>query len=170
MGWAEYPCPNPKIVEYLSALGRVQAEEIVALIGRRGTGKTQMATMLGAAWKSSGHTARYTTAMEMFDALKSGYNQPPGENAAVQAFMGPSLLVIDELHVRLGTPWEEIVLATIVDRRYRDLKTTVLVSNLEHDAFRESVGASIYDRIRESGAVLECNWPGFRGAEPAGGR
>lgn len=168
MGWDDYPCPNPKIVEYLGAVGRTGAEEVIAIIGRRGTGKTQMATMLGAAWKSAGRTALYATTMEMFDTLKAEYNKPDG--AGLLTFTRPSLLVIDELHVRLGTAWEEIVLTTIVDRRYRDLKTTVLVSNLEHDAFRESVGASIYDRIRESGAVLECSWPGFRGAEPAGGR
>jgi hypothetical protein len=50
----------------------------------------------------------------------------------------------------------------LLDRRYDNLNSTVLIANQDKAAFAASVGDSIVSRIHETGESIECNWPSFR--------
>lgn len=170
------------------AMGR---GSIVALVGPRGTGKTQIAVEamrlaidLGVArYRESDRpptvtlthflegVARYATAMEVFLSLKRTFaaDAEESETDAITRWVTPSLLVIDECQERGESAWEDRILTHIIDRRYRDSKDTMLISNLKPEAFAESMGSSVTDRLRETGGLIECSWKSFRGQTQGGG-
>jgi DNA replication protein DnaC len=142
---------------------------IVALVGPRGTGKTQMATELARRfipiWIAKGfqRQARYCRVMDFFMAIKESYGEKGGtESDAFFPFIQPRLLVLDEVQVRNGTGWEDNALTYLLDRRYGEQRSTILISNLSVDSFVSSIGDSILSRMDESGAVIVCNWESFR--------
>ena len=139
---------------------------LIALIGSRGTGKTQLAIEASRESCRADRSALYTTAMDIFMAIKASYRQDgAGERSALAQFERPSLLIIDEAHVRGETDWENNLLTHLIDGRYRAVKDTVIISNQTHNQFRKSIGTSIYSRLIETGAVIECTWPSFRQQE-----
>lgn len=142
---------------------------IVALVGPRGTGKTQMATELARRfipiWIAKGfqRQARYCRVMDFFMAIKESYGEKGGtESDAFFPFIQPRLLVLDEVQVRNGTGWEDNALTYLLDRRYGEQRSTILISNLSVDSFVSSIGDSIVSRLEESGAVIVCDWGSFR--------
>lgn len=143
---------------------------IVALVGPRGTGKTQMATLCAyeiakREARRGGHpTFTYCRAIELFMSLKDSYSAQSGEKRALLEFVRPSLLVLDEVQVRSESAWEDNTLTYVIDNRYAECRATILISNLTPEAFAQSMGSSIMDRLAETGAMIECVWPSFRGA------
>jgi DNA replication protein DnaC len=150
---------------------------IVALLGPRGTGKTQAAQNAIGATLNTIHgfdgrlfkaTPRYTSAAKIFRAIRDAQKRgrdDDGLNEAqtVASFVNPPILVIDEAHERGETDFENRTLNEIIDDRYAARRTTILISNLSRAEFAKSIGPSIVSRIHECGETIECNWPSFRG-------
>ena len=147
---------------------RLTSGMLVALLGERGTGKTQLAACLIREWiRSYVKPAMYVRAMDIFMAIKRSYRgDAASEQDEVDRFIRPRLLVIDEAHERGETDWEDRMLTYIVDVRYGDLKDTVLISNSTPADFKDTIGLSIYSRLIETGGVVVCDWPSFRKATP----
>lgn len=145
-------------------LGRSGKGYLVALLGPRGTGKTQLAVELMRECCRRMNKARYLTATEFFMDVKSTYRPDSrmDEKAVVTLYRSPRLLVIDELGRRAETEWEDRLLFELIDGRYRDLKDTILLSNQTSKAFVDSIGPSLASRVTETGAIVECNWQSFR--------
>jgi hypothetical protein len=154
--------PGPwadKLVELKEHVGK---GSLLALIGKRGTGKTQMGVELirRACWK--GLSAKYAKAMQFFTAIKDSYSKNAPESSVMDAYLKARVLVIDEAQERGETAWEDRLLTHLIDCRYGDMKDTVLISNLNRREFEASIGSSILSRMSETGGIIECNWPSFR--------
>jgi DNA replication protein DnaC len=164
-----YAVPAAEAAAYAVKLDRlrslVRGPCIVALVGPRGTGKTWMACAIVNATCRGGRRARYADATDYFLQLKATYGPTAKEDqTAVEArFLAPAVLVLDEMHERGDTAWEDRMLTRLVNKRYADCKATVLVSNDDPAAFADRVGASIADRINDDGAMIVCQWPSLRG-------
>lgn len=156
------------VKEWADCLGRIEKRLgtgfLIALIGPRGPGKTQMAVELMRKATLRLKSARYCTAMDFFMDLKSCWRDSSrySEEEVMEKYRKPSFLVVDESHERGETQWEDRILVNLIDSRYRDEKDTLLISNLVEQQFRESMGKSIYSRLVETGGVIECNWKSFR--------
>jgi hypothetical protein len=165
--------------EWDAALGKVVAKlrdpmgSLLFLCGNRGNGKTQltekaMEFYLDQIYEPQKKTGRplYDRAMgfylEVRAAFKTGATRT--ELSALLPYIKAGLLVLDEIHVRGETDWENRLLTHMLDCRYADCLHTILISNLGRDAMVASVGESVADRLRETGGVIECTWPSFRGA------
>ncbi len=142
---------------------------LVVLMGKRWTGKTQMATELircavrRAIEKDREPNARFVTMMQFFMAIKEAYKPDgPTESAQVDSFAAPGLLVIDEAHERSDTDWERRLLNEMLNHRYNAMKDTLLMTNMTPEAFAESIGPTIHRRIEETGLEIVCDWPSFR--------
>lgn len=146
---------------------------MIALVGKRGTGKTALAIrgMQIAAesyaigrTQSTGHAMLlYTKAMDLFLDLRECYRgEGKSEKRAIERFTEPRLLVIDEIHERGETAWEDRMLVHIIDKRYDALKDTIIVGNMSVEAMGESLGSSIMSRMQECGSIIVCDWPSFR--------
>lgn len=136
---------------------------IVSLIGPRGTGKTQMATALARLVCRAGRSARYATAMGIFLELQETFDGGKKSNRLViDEYSKPSLLIIDEMHERGDTSWEDRVLTHLIDRRYGNLKDTLLISNQTKDQLLAALGSSVASRLSETGGIVNCDWKSFR--------
>ena len=152
---------------------------IVALIGLRGRGKTQLAAcvareIIGNKFVSKatgdfttdakGAWPRYVRALDMFIAIKKtfGDDAEQNEELVVRTFVTPELLVIDEAQERYNSTFEQITMTTVLDARYGHCRPTILIANLDKDKFQESVGPSIWSRLCECGFYMKCEWENFR--------
>lgn len=136
---------------------------LIALVGNRGCGKTQLAVEAIRASASRGKRARYCTATEFFIEIKAAYNsQDRTEKDVLNQFARPLLLVIDEIGQRSESEWENRLLFELLNRRYNALKDTILISNQSADMFTKSLGPSLISRMQETGGLIECDWPSYR--------
>lgn len=141
---------------------------LVVLLGKRGTGKTQLAVCLLAEACRAGKTGRYLKALDLFREIRNCYRKDgPSELETVDKLCGLGCLVLDEAHERSDSEWENRTLTNIIDRRYDAVRSTVLVSNMDKAGFAESVGPSIVSRIHECGRTKVCDWASFRTPSPA---
>lgn len=137
---------------------------IVAALGRRGTGKTQLASCLIRFFCEYGQPCLYTTAMQIFLDIKSTYGGKgeKSEKDVINSLRNYQLLIIDEFQERGETDWEDRILTHIVDLRYRDVRDTMLIANMDAKQFEQSAGASISSRMNETGGILNFDWESFR--------
>jgi DNA replication protein DnaC len=168
---------------YQKALQTANSCGIVALIGGRGTGKTQMAWQIAKNVKlqnvntvnyDSGFSkqinrpAIYRTAMEIFVELRSTY-APKAEKTEWQLmkeYENAALLVIDEINVTTGNNFEDLKMTAIMDKRYQRLRPTILIGNVDLQQFSDRMGKSVINRIEEDGIIFSCNWPSYRTKKP----
>lgn len=150
---------------WLDAFTKVEAMRgfLVALVGHRGTGKTQMAACIARAFCLRGESARYTTAVDLFRDVRAAFSKDgPDERTIVNGFVSPSLLIIDEAQERGDTEFEDRTLVNIIDRRYGAMRSTILIANQNTEAFSKAMGSSIVSRINECGEVIVCDWASYR--------
>ena len=152
--------PWNKLLNQLT--GRLCSGFLAALIGVRGTGKSQLAVELIRASCKLERRALYTTAMDIFIDLRDAYKLQESERAVLLRFQTPSFLAIDEAQERGETKWEDRMLTALIDYRYSQKRDTILISNLKRDEFEASMGASVVSRMVEAGGIITCDWPSFR--------
>lgn len=141
---------------------RSNAGSMIVLWGIRGTGKTQLATRAAIA-SFPAELCLYRKASDIFREIRESYRVGgPSEGAVFASFLKPVLLVIDEAQERGESAFEDRVLTHILDKRYDDLKHTIVISNLKKDELAKSLGSSVVSRIHEIGEAIECNWKSFR--------
>ncbi len=146
----------------------------LVLYGPRGRGKTGMAAWW--AWKrgQEGQSPGiYATAYELFARIRRSWH-PSSDMAewdALKPYQRTPYLAIDQLHqcraLSAGDDkaalWERMALAELLDYRYRENRTTVLIATLEtQEELRTAIDADILDRVKESGGVIHCSWPSYR--------
>lgn len=112
----------------------------------------------------TGHGGSYETALDIFARIKSTFRRDSKESEAdiIAALRKPRLLVIDEIGKRGESDWENNVFFGLIDARYRDMTDTILIANLEPAAFSVCVGASLADRMKETGGLILADWPSRR--------
>lgn len=147
-----------------SLLKLLETPGTVALIGTIGAGKTHMACALIHAFCDKGRSARYATAMDYIIAVRRAYDGKKPQEQIEAEYIRHSLLVLDEMQVRMETANEEMLLLRLLDKRYQNNRATLLLSNhpTKHE-FLQRVDARIADRMREGGGILVADWESLRG-------
>lgn len=153
--------PYQATAEALKRLAKTPA--IVVLSGSRGPGKTHMACAIVNQRCRAGVSAFYSPTMHFFTELKCQFKPGGDEKIVNRIYKLPSLLVLDEVQDRSESEWENRMLTRLIDDRYADLQTTILITNQKRDEFLSGVGKSIQSRIEDGGAIIECTWPSLRG-------
>ena len=135
------------------------------LCGGPGTGKTHLScAVLRSLAHEQGITGRYATAYRAVQEVRECYrNRELSELQAMDAFIQPDLLVLDEIGVQYGTDSEHLILFNILNGRYEALKPTIVISNLNVDGVIKYLDERVYDRLRENGGgVLAFDWESWR--------
>lgn len=154
-----------KVLEHCrSTVTRVEKRgAIMALIGNRGTGKTQIAVEALRHACLALYTCKYTRAFDIFLSVRAAMkSQATSEADAMRELLQAEVLVIDEMQERGETPFEDRLLVNLLDRRYGNMTDTILIANQTPEEFTAALGPSITDRIRETGGLIECTWESFR--------
>jgi len=132
--------------------------------GKPGTGKTHIACAIARAITDS-TSAHFSTVLAAIRHIKGAYRKDCEytEDEALESFISPSLLVLDEIGVQVGSEHEKMLLFEIINERYQRRRSTILISNLTAEELAAYLGDRVVDRFREDGAVIAFDWDSHRG-------
>lgn len=134
------------------------------LWGEPGRGKTYIAAALVREWllknedryigMDSGERRlwrpiEYVSTVDLFQALRSSFQNKTDSYIIVEGYIRAKSLILDDIGAEIARDWTLDTLHTIIDRRYRDMRQTFIISNLSLDALAERVGDRITSRIAE---------------------
>jgi len=139
--------------------------QCLILYGHPGTGKNHLATAIVRSVMERGYSALILTAHEIIQRIRRTWDDEEGarEEDVISLLANVDLLVIDEVGRQYGTESERIHLFTVINERYRQMKPTIVISNLEPKRICQYLGEAAYDRLREGGGkVIIFDWDGFR--------
>lgn len=130
--------------------------------GKPGTGKSHLAAAILQHVLTGG--MRYATCMDLIRAVRDTWRRDSdlSESDVLDTFSRLRLLVIDEVGMQYGTDGEQTILFDVLDRRYRDMLPTVLVTNQDRDGFRRFVGERSFDRLAETARWVPFDWASYR--------
>jgi DNA replication protein DnaC len=134
--------------------------------GEAGTGKTHLACAIANAVIRNGSAALFMTVSDAMRAVKRSYDRDQGvsEGEAIAALVEPPLLILDEVGMDYGTEHSKALLFDLMNKRYEQVRSTIVLTNLDAAALREYFGDRIMDRLREGGGKLvPFTWDSHRG-------
>jgi DNA replication protein DnaC len=138
----------------------------LSMSGETGTGKTHVACCLLQSVIAKGGTALYTTATDMVDTVSATYSGKGSKEAAIESFVNPDLLCLDELGRESGEEHSKNLIFRVLDKRNHHRKPTIICTNLDAKALLAYLGAPMVDRLKEGGAkFLRLQWPSMRGTD-----
>jgi DNA replication protein DnaC len=148
------------------ALASLNDGGLVGVIGTPGTGKTQIGEQ-AVRFFATNHrgVCHYTSAAELFIAIRDCYRKdaPRSESQVIKDYTAPKLLVVDELDKIKSSDNEQRLLHLILDKRYREIRPTLLLGNLDGDGLRRAIGDPAFERLCETGLYIELTGYTFRG-------
>lgn len=137
----------------------------LVLSGAPGTGKSHLAASVMLQVMSGGCTVQYMTCMDMIRAIRGTWRRDSERTEdEVLRELGEALdlLVVDEVGVQYGTEGEQTIVFDVLDRRYRQMRPMILISNAGPKQFKEYVGDRVYDRLREIARWVPFDWESYR--------
>ncbi len=136
----------------------------LTLCGSPGCGKTHLACAIANHVIDSGRTAIYTQAIELIRAIRETWrDHSKSEAEVIDRYRSTGLLIVDEIGVQFGSEAERAQLFDVLDGRYREMRPTLIVSNLNSKGLQECLGARIYDRLMQNGSTcVAFNWKSYR--------
>lgn len=135
----------------------------MVLSGSQGTGKSHLA--LAIAQQLMGRASvMYMNTLDAVRAVRDTWRRESekSENQVLDELGGIGLLIIDEVGVQYGTEGEQVIMFDIINRRYRDMMPTILLTNLDKDGLKNYLGERSFDRLRENGIWIAFSWPSYR--------
>lgn len=144
---------------------KLQGRSLV-FCGNPGTGKTHLACGIAHRIMGEGHTALYTTLIDLVLDIKRTWGRESEftEQEVISRYSVPELLILDEVGVQFGTDTERQILFRVINRRYEEVLPTILISNLGLSDLVEMVGERTLDRFNEGGGkIIPFAWQSYRG-------
>lgn len=133
------------------------------LSGMPGTGKSHIAAAIlqGILPK---HVGMYTTCMSAIRAIRETWRKDSerSEREVLSILGEVPLLVLDEIGVQYGTDGEQTIIFDILDRRYRDMMPSILLTNQDKAGLKTFIGERAYDRLTETCRWVPFDWPSYR--------
>jgi DNA replication protein DnaC len=132
------------------------------LSGKPGTGKSHLTAAILQA--HIGREVCYMTCMDLIRAVRETWRRDSerSESEVLRYLEKLDLLAIDEVGMQYGTDGEQTILFDVLDRRYREVKPTILITNQDKDGFKQFIGERTYDRLRETSRWVAFDWPSYR--------
>lgn len=137
--------------------------KFIIISGGTGVGKTHMGcAMIRSLFNIV--SCRYEVETEWLSDMRATWNRD-SERTEAQVFARaaqPRLLVLDEFAMSQPQPWKQEMIARLVDYRYSNRKTTVMLTNEPPESIAPWVGERAADRMRQCGRVKIIHGESFR--------
>lgn len=137
----------------------------LVFIGSPGTGKSHLAASIALHLIDGRRWVQYTTCMGLIRAVRDTWrsDSETSEAKVLRKFGSEiDLLILDEVGVQYGTDSEQNILFEVLDRRYGDMRSTVILTNQKKEGLKKYVGDRVYDRLTETGRMVVFDWPSYR--------
>lgn len=137
---------------------------VIVFSGVPGTGKSHLAIAI-AQTVMARNTALYTSAIDAVRMIRNTWRRDSDrtETQVLDMLASVDLLVLDEVGMQYGTDAEQVSLFDIIDKRYRALMPTILLTNQGKKGLRDFLGDRSFDRLREGGEWVVFDWESYRG-------
>lgn len=131
--------------------------------GLPGTGKSHLAAAILQGIMPK-HVGLYITCMGVIRNVRGTWRKDSerSESEVLAILCEVDLLVIDEIGVQYGTDGEQTILFEVLDRRYRNMMPTILLTNQAKQGFKEFIGERSYDRLTETSRWVSFDWASYR--------
>jgi len=132
------------------------------LSGLPGTGKSHLAGAILQALLP--RDVRYMTCLDLIRSIRETWRKDSEktEGQVLRHLERLDLLAIDEVGVQYGTDGEQTVLFEVLDRRYREVRPTILLTNQDKAGFKGYVGERTFARLAETCRWIPFDWPSYR--------
>lgn len=132
------------------------------LSGLPGTGKSHLvAAALQALFPRD---VAYMTCMDLIRGVRDTWRRDSerSETQVLKYLECLDLLAIDEVGVQYGTDGEQTILFDVLDRRYREVRPTIILTNQDKAGLKKFIGERAYDRLTETCVWVPFDWPSYR--------
>lgn len=137
------------------------------LHGGYGTGKTYLGCLLAMVWYERGMNAgaRYWTQSGLLSDQKAWYTKHEATEPMREA-AGCGFLVLDEVLPARMSDHDQTAIRELIDARYRNLRATLMITNLTQEGLLEALDDPTLDRCLEGGnGIIEIDGGSLRGVE-----
>lgn len=135
--------------------------------GNVGTGKTHLAVGIALhVMRDYGKSAVFITVQRLIRTVRDTWRKDSdaSEIEAIRTFSGPDLLILDEVGIQAGSENERQILFDVLNERYENRKSTLLLTNLSVSECKHYLGERVFDRMREDGGeFVAFDWDSYRG-------
>lgn len=135
-------------------------------LGDKGTGKNHLAVaLIREVILTLKKSARIISFLDYMREIKGGYSTNESEFDIVRRFTKPDLLIIDEVGRQFKSETELIMLHDLIDKRYLDMKPTVLITNMDIEQLKDVTDTPVIDRFTEGPTgkkTVHFDWPSYR--------
>lgn len=157
---------QPKLVSRLKKHAQLKPLPGLFLSGKCGCGKTHLATAILRELIINGRdiekSIRFISTPEIYLAIRESYDKTGvSEREVINEYADLDLLLLDDLGAEKVSEWSIATLSLIIDRRYRELKPTIITSNLTLDDIENNIDARIASRLND-GIIIEIDLPDYR--------
>lgn len=134
--------------------------------GVTGTGKSHLALAIAQIVMLRG-TAMYMDVVDLIRRVRGTWRRDSvkSEEEMFSLLGGIDLLIVDEVGVQRGTDDEQNVIFDVINRRYRDNRPTILLTNLDGRSLVEFLGPRVMSRLSERAQFLSFQWDDWRRRE-----
>lgn len=150
--------------QYVNDFDKTSGQSLI-FCGGVGAGKTHLAVGIAHELIARQCMCIFTSVIGAIRSVKETYsrNSDATEREALDALIKPDLLILDEVGVQFGSDAEKLILFEIINGRYENMKSTIVISNLAMDKLSEYLGERVVDRLREGGGkMVVFDWPSYR--------
>lgn len=136
--------------------------------GPPGTGKTLLSILITKNILEAGHAAIYKPNTDFLrELITKKYESYNNYMSYQDAITRTKFLVLDEVttgSARNGglNTAEQKMLFNIIDKRYNERKSTLIISNLNASNIAKNIGVSTYDRLIQKNAFIAFAWESYR--------
>ncbi len=151
-------------MEYAENFGvHLKSGDSLIFAGRPGTGKGHLASAIMNRLMPD-YLPVYTTCLDMIRSVRETWRKDSkhSETQVLNELENAALLIIDEIGVQYGTDGEQTVIFDVLDRRYRQMRPTVFITNQDKAGFKSFIGERAYDRLTQVAKWVPFDWQSYR--------
>jgi chromosomal replication initiation ATPase DnaA len=135
----------------ISAWSALDEPPNLVLLGAVGVGKSHAAAAAIRPRFAAGATVVFVPVGELLDSLDW---RRPDSAETMERLCQVDLLVVDDLGTERSNEWTGERLYLVVNRRWLDMRPTIITSNLDPDQLTEAVGERTYSRLAHDATAL----------------
>lgn len=149
---------------YVENFDKASGQSLI-LCGGVGAGKTHLSVGIAHELIAKQCVCVFTSVIGAIRSVKETYSRDSdlNEREALENLIEPDLLILDEVGVQFGSETEKLILFEIINGRYENMKSTIVISNLAMAELEKYLGERVVDRMREGGGkAILFDWPSYR--------